>query len=409
MGWIDRLRRRRSVAGAITQDELASKLNGGAAMSKGQALAIPAVAGAVEFIAGQAASLPLRLYREEDGRVREVQDDPRLQILNDDNGDGMSGYQWRKAAVRDYLLMGRAYLYRNIRRNQLISLHYVDEAYVTVIPGTDPIYKSSRIQVNGQTYRDYDFVRILRNSRDGATGYGIIQESSDLLWTMDTLQKFERIMVASGGNRRGVFQAKKQLSREMLEEVRDLARRIYSGDSTAAMVLNSNIEFTQTSATPVEMQMTQLATQLNHSLYQALNLPPGVLEDGNDAALRQGVRMAVMPVLSAFEAALNKDLLLESEKGTLFFAFDTREMLKGDMESRYRAYGEALRDGWISINEVRYREDMDPIAGMDVLSMSLASVIYDTNTQSYFVPNTSLVQSGGAGGGSKNGDPDTGG
>ena len=45
---------------------------GGQAVTVQNALNIPALSGAVEFIAGTVASLPVRLYRTENGRTEEI-------------------------------------------------------------------------------------------------------------------------------------------------------------------------------------------------------------------------------------------------------------------------------------------------------------------------------------------------
>ena len=405
MGWIDRWRERRAARTVgMTQQELSQFLDGGGDVTREEAMAIPAIAGAVEFIAAQASALPLRLYKEVDGKITEVRDDPRLAILNDDTGDLMSGVQWKRAAVADYLLEGRAYLYRQMRGNRLMSLHYVPAAHVHVRMGTDLIHKQADIMVQGQMYRVWDFVRITRSSRDGVTGRGILQECEPAIRAMVMLQKYQKIMVSSGGNRRGIFQAKRKLDGEMFAALKEMARKIYSGDSTEAMVLNEGITFTQTSATPMEMQLTQLSDQLDQGIWHALNLPGRVLEGGGDGEIRHAVMLAVQPVLAAMEAAINKDLLLEREKGRMFFAFDRREMMQGDVASRYAALREAIGAGWMTINEARYQENMDPIPGMDVLGMGLGDVIYDVQKQTYFVPNlaglgTVDTQKGGTGDG----------
>ena len=90
------------------------------------------------------------------------------------------------------------------------------------------------------------------------------------------------------------------------------------------------------------------------------------------------------------ECALNKDLLLEREKvgeEVYFYAFDTREILKGDLKSRYDAYKVAIDGGFKKIDEVRYMEN-DKAFGIDWINLGLNSVLYDTNTKEIFVPNT---------------------
>ena len=40
-------------------------------------------------------------------------------------------------------------------------------------------------------------------------------------------------------------------------------------------------------------------------------------------------------------------------------------LLRGDTATRYEAYGKAIRDGWMSRNEVRERENLNPMPGLD--------------------------------------------
>ena len=75
-------------------------------------------------------------------------------------------------------------------------------------------------------------------------------------------------------------------------------------------------------------------------------------------------RLAAIPLMTTIQCALNKDLLLESEKGQLYFAFDTKELLRGDLQSRFAAYKTALDANFMQIDEVRYAEDMEPL-GLD--------------------------------------------
>ena len=74
---------------------------GGSAVTVKSVLNIPAVSGSVSFIAGTAASLPIRLYRTENGRSEEVIDDYRLRLLNEETGDLMDAFQWKCTLIRD--------------------------------------------------------------------------------------------------------------------------------------------------------------------------------------------------------------------------------------------------------------------------------------------------------------------
>ena len=103
------------------------------------------------------------------------------------------------------------------------------------------------------------------------------------------------------------------------------------------------------------------------------------------------IKYAVLPIISAIEDSLNRDFLLESEKGSFYFAFDTSELTRGSLKERYEAYKIAKETGWLSINEIRTKEDYDVIDGMDIVGMSLGDVLYDIKNKKYFTPNTGSV------------------
>ena len=71
-----------------------------------ESLNIPTLAGCVELISSLVASIPIKLYKEEDEEVTEIKDDIRLKLLNEETGDTLTSFEMKKALVIDYLLMG---------------------------------------------------------------------------------------------------------------------------------------------------------------------------------------------------------------------------------------------------------------------------------------------------------------
>ena len=100
---------------------------------------------------------------------------------------------------------------------------------------------------------------------------------------------------------------------------------------------------------------------------------------------------AIYPIVKAFETALNHDLLLESEKGKKFFELDVKEILRVNIKERYEAYKLAKETGFLTINEIRRAENLGRIEGMDVVNVGLSAVLYDTNTHTYYTPNTDAM------------------
>ena len=85
-------------------DVLLNALLRGDPITRQQAMTIPAVSAAVNFISGQIASMPVKLYwrkEDEDGRpyIESRDDDERVIMLNTDTGDTLNGYELKRAMV----------------------------------------------------------------------------------------------------------------------------------------------------------------------------------------------------------------------------------------------------------------------------------------------------------------------
>ena len=74
----------------------------------------------------------------------------------------------------------------------------------------------------------------------------------------------------------------------------------------------------------------------------------------------------IRPWAVAWEQALTRDLFTDELRRTHMVAFNLDGLLRGDIESRYRAYATGRQWGWLSANDVREREDMNRIPGGDL-------------------------------------------
>lgn len=184
-------------------DVLLQALLRGKSVSKAEALNIPSVEACIKFAADTVSMLPIKLYRENNGKIEEIKDDIRVKLLNDDTRDTLDAVQFWRAIVTDYYLGKGGYAYINKQRNKFVSLHYVDEANISINKNTDPIFKDYNILVQGKTYKPFEFIKILRNTKDGAQGVSIIDEHPLILSVTYNSLVFEENLVRKGGNKKG--------------------------------------------------------------------------------------------------------------------------------------------------------------------------------------------------------------
>ena len=361
-------------------------------ITRDMALNIPTLAGCVELISNTIAILPVKLYKSSREEIEEIKDDARTILLNDDTKDTLDGFQFKKALVNDYLLNGNGYAYINKQQGEIVSLHYVDESQVSINKNSDPIFKSYDILVYAKTYKSYEFIKLLRNSRDGATGIGIIENNSQLLATTYNSLKYENVLAKTGGNKKGFIKAGKRLTQQVIDLLKEQWNKMYSQNSENCIVLNDGLDFQEATSTSTEMQMNENKIANGNEICKIFNVPPSMVTgDGkaNESDFEKYVKMAVLPIIKAFETALNRDLLLEKEKGSFYFAFDCKELLRGDIEKRYRAYEIAVKNKILGINEIRYDEGKKAIAAFNNIAvLGLNDVLYNTETGEIYTPNT---------------------
>jgi hypothetical protein len=258
---------------------------------------------------------------------------------------------------------------------------------VCISKNADPIFKSANFIIGNKIFCDDEIMRLLRNSNDGVKGTGVPQEHKELINAAYKELIYERYLVESGGNKKGFLQAEKPVAKEQFEELKKTWKELYSNTENNLMFLNSGMKFVESSNTSVEMQLNESKISNNNLICQIFGLSPSVVSGkASDEEYVTSIKTAVVPVVKDFQAALNKALLLPSERKTHYFELDMSELLKGDMLKRYQAYEIALKSGFRQFDDIRYSENLEPY-GINWLKLGLQDVLYDPKTQNVYIPN----------------------
>lgn len=368
-------------------DVLLKAMLKGEKIDKEKALSLPAVSSAVDRICNTVAMIPIKLYKEsidENGnrKVEEVRNDVRVKMLNVETGDTLDAFQMKKAWVQDYLLDTGGYIYIEKTKNKFKSLRYVDASNVTVQTNHNPIFKDATYMVQGKTYETFNFLTILRSTKNGCSGRSVTAEVSTAIENAYQTLLYELGLVKTGGAKKGFITSQRRLGDKEIALLKQAWSNLYSNKSENAIVLNEGMDFKEGSSTTVELQLNERKKTLHDEINNIFHN-----KDNFDEFMKE----AIMPILTAIKIALNRDFLLENEKESFYFEFDTREINRGNIKERYEAYKIASETGWISKNEIRYLEDYDSIKGLDVITLNLANVVFDTNTGKYYTPNTNAI------------------
>ena len=391
MGLFKREKRAEVMDESKADDLLLRALLQGQTVDRTTALSMPVVSACVDLICNTFAMIPFKLYKEtvKDGkRATEEITDRRVKLINEETTDTLDGFQFKKAICEDYLLGKGGYAYIKKIGNEFVGLFYVEDSKISIQKNSDSIYKSFDIMVDGKTYKNHEFIKLLRNTKDGASGKGLTEEISQALETAFRRLRYEYELTATGGSRKGFLKSQKHLDEKSMKALKKAWEDYYAGNANT-VILNDGLDFQEASNSSQQNEMNEKTRTFADEIREIFHL---------HANYDDFIKNAIMPIATAFSTALNREFLLEKEKDTYYFAPDTKELLKGSLKERYDAYRIAITTGFKTRNEIRYMEDDDAIEGLDMITLGLGEVLLNATTGEIYTPNTNTLVKMGASG-----------
>ena len=391
MGIFTKEKRETTMDETQVDDLLLRALLQGGKVDRVTALSIPAVSACVDLICNTFAMIPFKLYKEtvKDGkRATEEVSDERVAIINEDTTDTLDGFQFKKALCEDYLMGKGGYAYVKKIGNKFVGLFYVEESKISIQKNSDAIFKRFDVMVGDKTYKNFEFIKVLRNTKDGASGKGLTEEIGQALEVASKRLRYEYELTATGGSRKGFLKSQKHLDEKSLKALKKAWEDYYAGNANT-VVLNDGIDFQEASNSSQQNEISEKTRTFADEVRAIFHI-----SDNFD----DFVKNAIMPIATAFATALNRDFLLEKEKKAYYFAPDTKELLKGSLRERYDAYRIAITTGFKTRNEIRYMEDDDAIDGLDMITLGLGEVLLNASTGEIYTPNTNTIAKMGVNG-----------
>ncbi|WP_346889179.1 phage portal protein [Clostridium sp. UBA1056] len=361
------------------------------------ALEIPMVKTCVDLIGDKIASLPIKLYRKDkNGQVIEVKDDTRIKLLNNDNGDTISCFDMKKNIIKDMIVSGEGYIYIEKLGTKVKSLRYIENSVVTPLKNHDAIFKDVAFNVNGKQIESWEMLSLLNDSKDGATGFGIIDTNKILLQSAYYIITNQKTQAKTSNIPKGVLESAKKLGEQAIQSIkqnwRDINSKAY-GES--AIILNDGVTYKPISTSNQQAQVNENTKLIDNEICSVLGVPyelaTGCAKEEHEKIL---IKSKILPIIDKIEKMLNKNLLMSKEKEQgYYFAFDLIDLMKASMKERYEAYSEGIQKGFLQINEVRAIEKLPKIEGLDgMIKLNLADVLYNPSNGNVYTPNTGATQ-----------------
>ena len=358
------------------QTDIGGQTRSGAVITPKKAMAIPIVWSCIKILSETVSGLPLKLYEDTPaGRVVVSGSSRALRLLAKPN-PYMTMLNFIKAAIVNMALRGNGYaLIERADNGDFIGLVPVSADAVEIDLDDELIYwvtlKGKRFPVSPENMLHFKLF-----SMDGITGLSPIEHQAETMGLAKAGQRWSARFMRKGGFTGGYVIYDNFLTSEQRDQVLNKFPKIREGDveDIGKMGLLEGgpkivpAGMTQKDSQFIESQQFQeeaLAGIWGVPLYLANRAGKTSIMGSNLEQQTSGfITFGLSPYIKAIEDEIN-DKLFGGTK--LFVEFVVEGILRADSAGRATYYKGALGgsggSGWMTINEVRRKENLPPLAG----------------------------------------------
>ena len=335
---------------------------------------------ATSVIAGTAASLPLVTYqRLPNGGKRRAPEHQNYYILHDEPNNECSALQFREALLAHVLLWGNGYA--EIVRDgagRPVELWLLSPSQVR------PYYTKRNelryeVTSNGKpkTLWPEDIVHVAGLGFDGVIGYSVISLARESIALTAATERFGASFFGNNASPSGVFSHPQRLKpaaeatwrKNILDQISKPGAPLFLDSEASYQPYTIPPEQAQYLGTRL-FQLAEVARWFKVHPYFLGDLSHSTFSNGEQAMLHFVVH-TIRPLCVRLESEFNRKLFSFAERQEYFCEHLIDGLLRGDTMTRYSAYNIGRNGGWLSVNDIRNTEGMNPVDGGDVYLLPL--------------------------------------
>ena len=348
------------------------------------ALRVATVLACVNVIAQTIGTLPLLLYRRIGTSKTRVDSDPLAELLRWKPNPYQTSTEWREQMIAHALLHGNAYS-EIIRAadGTVRELLVLDPRAMQVDRGAyGPTYRYQPAEGASRTFTvtsptDPPKILHLRGlSTSGLVGRSLVTDASDIIDTAHSAQVYGRTLLDNGATPALVLKHPQVLDEEAATRLKESWRAAYGGARKAGgiAVLEEGMSLDTLSMSNEDLQLLETRKFTRSEIAALFRVPAHMIGDMERSTFSniehqsiEFVQHCIRPWAVRFEQVMHATLLSDTpqQKRSYFFEFQIDGLLRGDIQSRYQAYQVGRQAGFLSINDIRRLENLDPVEGGD--------------------------------------------
>jgi len=346
-----------------------TKTASGEAMNPDLAETIGAVFACKRLLSEGVGTIPLILYRRraDGGKTRAV-DHPVYRLLHDEPNDFQTSTEFREMLQSDLVMRGRAYAEikrngsNNIRALHPLSFDRVRRRW----NGDQLVYEVSRDDTGKEILMQGDVFAL-----EAFCGKSPIELARESFALARALELYGARFFGNDATPNGGLEVPEELSDQAYKRLKEDWEAMHAGENQHSVALfEGGAKWVSISVPNEHAQFLQSRAFSIEEIARWFNVPAHMIQHEPSAQPRANVEQkslefivySLRPWLVRWEQAIQKQLIGDSN---IFAEFKVEGLLRGDIKTRYEAYAIARQWGWMSENDVRRKENEDPIEGGD--------------------------------------------
>ena len=338
------------------------------------ALGISTVYACVYRIASTVASLGLEIYVRDGRDVNVANMHPAYQVLDNPN-DENTPYEFWETLVASALVYGCGFaiIERNNRgyAERLIPVHYYDVDIK---------------EINGEriySVRDYGVV-MPDNMLEVCNMHRMspIRLHRENIGLAKAAQDFGSEYFGQKGQMTGVLASDQPLRKEQMDVIQNSWNS--SSMNAGTKLLPFGFKYQRITITPDEAQFIETRKFQAEEICRIYSVPPSLVQLPSQTTYNnveqqnlQFARHTIAPWAKRIEQEIDRKLIQSFERPGIYSKFNMNDLYRGDLAGRTNFYTQMLQSGVMSINEVRAKEQMNPVEGGDVHTVQINQIALD--------------------------------
>jgi HK97 family phage portal protein len=293
----------------------------------------------------------------------------------------MTSFVFRETMMNHLLLSGNAYaqIIRNAR-GEVVALYplmpnrmRVDRdaqgrLYYRYTKNSDDAPEVGKNKQSEVILPPSDVLHVLGLGYDGLVGYSPIAMAKNAVGLAIAAEEYGAKFFANGAAPSGVLEHPGTIKDP--ERIRQSWQSTFGGsaNSNKIAVLEEGLKYTPIAISPEQAQFLETRKFQINEIARIFRVPPHMLADLEKSSFSnieqqslEFVKYTLDPWVVRWEQAMNRALLMDSEKSSVFTKFNVDGLLRGDYASRMTGYATARQNGWMSANDIRELENLDRI------------------------------------------------